>query len=434
MTPSFLTLIFALFYFVHHGWELLLNRLNAGFVKRNAGIVPEIIKAQIDPEKAAQSASYELSSLNFGLIHHIYQMLWDWAFLIIGFALLDSWVRSHYSGHYLPAGIFIGSYALLRLLLNLPFSLYHDFKLEARFGFNRKTLLVFATDLIKGILIGGILGGILIWIILGFLEKAGTFWWIWAFIAVSFFQLLVMVVYPVLIAPLFNKFTPVTGEMAERIRELADKIQFKTSGIYTMDGSKRSTHSNAYFTGLGSAKRIVFFDTLMNKILPEELLAVLGHEMGHYKLGHIRKIMLLSFAWMAVFLAGLAYVKDYPLIYPSLGFPHPSNYAALIIFSLLFSEIAFPFQYFFTWFSRRNEFAADRFAVNILNKRQPLINALIKLHTDNLSSIHVHPLYAGYHYSHPELLERITAIQSVPLDASNFPGSNSSQKCHNPGS
>ena len=412
MQFTYITAIFIFFYFSHTIWELVLQGLDIRYLKNHRDKIPLHLQGNIDQESLNKSIQYSLDGKKLSIISSLVTIPIDWFFIVFGFSILDSWVHSHQFHPNVQGLIFIGIYALIRMILGLPFSIYDDFVLEARYGFNKKTVKVFISDLVKGIILSILLGFPVLYAIFALMNGAGGFWWLWAFLIVSIFQSVVMVLYPVFIAPLFNKFTPVADDLKSAIQELTDRIDFKISGIFTMDGSKRSQHSNAYFTGFGKAKRIVFFDTLLEKITQGEMLAVLAHEMGHYKLGHIKKMLSMSLVIQFLFFGFLALAKEQTLLYPSFGFVHVSDYAAIIIFSMLFSEIFFPFQFLLTHLSRKHEFEADRFAMKSVGTNETLIGALIKLHHGNLSSPWVHPLYASYHYSHPELGERISASSS----------------------
>ncbi|MBN1552304.1 M48 family metallopeptidase, partial [bacterium] len=400
--------------------------------------VPSYLEDQLTKDVINRSIEYEADSQQYSIIKRTIMISLDWGLIFLGYNIIDQFIRIHLSNHYIRGLVFFGLLGLISLIFQLPFSVYHDFFLEKKYGFNKKTWKIFILDLFKTIIIGIIIGGILLVLILFIMKNTGSFWWIFAFVSIAFFQLVFLWIYPLLIAPLFNKFTPLKDNLAESIENLARRIGFKTSGIYTMDGSKRSEHSDAYFTGIGKAKRIVFFDTLIQKLEPQEILAVLGHEMGHFKLGHVRKILLLTMTSLFLFFVFLAYLKEIPVFYPSFGFAYQSDYAAIIIFSLLFSELMFPFQYIVSRLSRHHEFAADRFAVQALSDSKALETSLIKLHKDNLSCPWVHPYYAAFYYSHPALEERLNSIRKNRQDrsdaGSNLPDSNSSQKCHNPGS
>jgi STE24 endopeptidase len=241
---------------------------------------------------------------------------------------------------------------------------------------------------------------------------AGSYWWLWAFLFVFAFQFLMLILYPTLIAPLFNKFELLKdAELGERILALADRVGFKTSGIYTMDGSKRSTHSNAYFTGIGKSKRIVLFDTLLEQMTADQVLAVLAHEMGHYKMKHVLRMLIVQGIFLLVGFYVLSFLVDYEPLFRAFGLERPSNYAALVLFSLLSGPATFYLTPLLNLLSRKHEYEADRFAATVLKDSRPMEEALIRLTIKNLSNLTPHPWYSAYHYSHPTTVERISAIR-----------------------
>ncbi len=416
MEFTIITAIYALFFIAHQCWETYLNRLDKNWIQTHSDTIPEIYRDVVDADTFRKSIRYNLEGKDFGMVHRFFDVPLHWFFIIWGFGFIDTWVRMFDLNPYFSGLLFMGAYGLIGLILELPFSIYDDFVLENRYGFNRKTPGLFVSDLFKSILVNILLGGPLLFCVLYLMDRTGPFWWIWTWLFILGFQVFILWAYPVLIAPLFNKFKPLEGELADRIKSMADRIGFRTSGIMTMDGSKRSSHSNAFFTGIGKSKRIVFFDTLLDRISEEEVLGVLAHEMGHFKLGHTRKRMVSMLVGLLFFLGLLAYLKNMPVFYHSFGFANASDYAALIVFSLLFSQVIFPVRFLFTHISRKHEFQADGFAAEVVGSPEPLIGALKTLHTENLASPVVHPRYAAYHYSHPDLPERVDALRKNVID------------------
>jgi STE24 endopeptidase len=297
-------------------------------------------------------------------------------------------------------------------LFSLPFSLYRQFVIEERFGFNRMTWKLLLLDISKGALLSIIIMTPLLYGLFWFMDRAGNFWWIYAFAGFSLFQLVVMILYPTLIAPLFNKFSPLEeGSLKEKILALARKLDFRTSGIFVMDGSKRSSHSNAYFTGIGHAKRIVLFDTLVRQMDEEQLTAVLAHEIGHEKANHVKKRFAVS---LLASLAGfyiLSLLLDYTPLFQAFGFDNPSYHAAVVILSFCAGPVTFFLQPLLAVLSRRHEYEADRFSVEATSSASGLKGALVRLSQKNLSNLTPHPWYSFYHYSHPTLAERISAME-----------------------
>jgi STE24 endopeptidase len=306
------------------------------------------------------------------------------------------------------------AFAVVSAIIDLPFEYYKQFVLEARFGFNKMTLGLFIADLFKGAALGAAIGLPLVWVILTLMDKSGPLWWFYAWLVWSGFQLLMLVLYPTVIAPLFNKFTPLTDEfLRERIENLMQRVGFKSSGLFVMDGSKRSAHGNAYFSGFGSAKRIVFFDTLLARLAPHEIEAVLAHELGHFKLKHIIKRIATMFGISLGFLALLGFLKNQLWFYTGLGIDPtltPNNDAmALILFMLALPVFTFLFQPLGSIMSRKHEFEADAFAARYTNAPD-LVAALVKLYEDNASTLTPDPLHSAFYDSHPPATIRINKL------------------------
>lgn len=308
--------------------------------------------------------------------------------------------------------IFIGMLMLMSQLISLPFSVYATFVIEQKFGYNKQTPLGFTSDLIKGTLLAVILGSAIMSIVLWIMGAMGDFWWFYAWAALSIFSLFTAWIYPSLLAPIFNKFTPLAdGELKDQINELAQKIGFRTDGLFVMDASKRSGHGNAYFTGVFGKKRIVLFDTLLNSMSNQEVVAVLAHELGHFKLHHVRTGMIRGLILSLLIFAGIGAMLPNANFYEAFALIKVSNYAGLVIFSLWFGLIEFYLQPVQTWFSRRNEFAADQFAKSTLGTGKTLADALKKLREKSSVMPIAHPLFSAMYYSHPPMLERIAALQ-----------------------
>jgi len=308
--------------------------------------------------------------------------------------------------------IFCFSVALIFTFASFPTDLYATFGLEARFGFNKTTIKLYLADKLKALLLAIAIGVPFLFVVLWLMDATGSHWWIWAFLFISGFQLTMVIVYPTLIAPLFNKFEPLKeGEFRDRILALADQVGFRTSGIYSMDGSKRSSHSNAYFTGIGKAKRIVLFDTLMQQMTTDQGLAVLAHEMGHYKMKHIHRMLVIQTVLLFFGLYILSLLVDYRPLFSAFGLENPSNHAALVLFGLLSGPVTFYLGPLMNLLSRKHEYEADRFAAVTLRNGKSMEEALINLTIKNLSNLTPHPWYSAYHYSHPTPAERIRAIR-----------------------
>jgi STE24 endopeptidase len=312
-------------------------------------------------------------------------------------------------------GVILG-FAVIMGLVSLPFSLYSVFVIEERFGFNKMTFALWLADLVKGVALGAAIGVPLLALILWLLRAAGDAWWIWAWAAWVVFQSLMLIVYPTLIAPLFNKFSPLTEEAVKaRVEALLARCGFRSKGLFVMDGSKRSSHGNAYFTGFGAAKRIVFFDTLIERLQPPEVEAVLAHELGHFKLHHVLQRLVLAFAISFAALALLAWVRQQPWFYAGLGVPdtEAARYGvALLLFFLVLPLFTFLLAPLSSAWSRKHEFEADRYAAEHASA-QDLARALVKLYEDNASTLTPDPLHSVFYDSHPPAAQRIARLQAT---------------------
>jgi STE24 endopeptidase len=398
--------------------ELLLNELNLRHVRARSSPnnLPDFIAGQMTAERYHTAIQYTLAKGRLQRYSEIYERGVVLAILFSGLlAHLDQWAK--HLGNALPllphaaAILFCFGVGIIHSFANLPVSLYATFCLEARFGFNKTTWQLYLTDRLKGIVLGAIIGVPVLAVIFELMDNAGVTWWLWAFLFIAGFQFLVMVAYPIFIAPWFNKFEPLRdGPFKERILALAEKVGFHTGGIFTMDSSKRSGHSNAYFTGIGKAKRIVLFDTLLEQMTTEQALAVLAHEMGHYKLKHIRRMLTVQLLFLFVGLYLLSLLLEYPPFFSAFDLD-PSNHAALVLFSLLSGSATFYLGPLINRLSRKHEYEADRFAASTLGDSKAMEDALINLTVKNLSNLTPHPWYSAYHYSHPTTIERIDALR-----------------------
>ncbi len=379
---------------------------------RNA--VPPEFAEKIPLEAHRKAADYTVARTKYGIV----TMLVNSA-VLVGFTLLGGlqWLSLQVfgatgGGMAYQVGLIV-AFALVSGLVDLPFDYYKQFRLEQRFGFNKMTPGLFLADMVKGVLLGAALGLPLVWVMLVLMERAGALWWLYAWLVWSGFQLLMMVLFPTVIAPLFNKFTPLQDEsLKARIEGLMARVGFASKGLFVMDGSKRSAHGNAYFSGFGANKRIVFFDTLLARLAPPEIEAVLAHELGHFKLKHIVKRIAMMFALSLAFLALLGWLKNQVWFYTGLGVspliaPGQSNDAlALILFMLALPVFTFLFSPLASLGSRKHEFEADAFAARHADKAN-LISALVKLYEDNASTLTPDPLHSAFYDSHPPASIRI---------------------------
>ncbi|MBM4260512.1 MAG: M48 family metallopeptidase [Deltaproteobacteria bacterium] len=409
--------LFLGFFLLEFFVEFCLNELNLRHVRARwaAKEIPSFFRDKIASAEYQKSVEYTLAKGAFGRWSEIYGRI---VTLIVLFSGILPWADQIAAAlterlplfNYAQGIAFCLIVGAIFSLVGLPIELYSTFRLEARFGFNKMTVKLFVADKIKGLLVGLVIGVPFLLVILWLMQATGSHWWLWAFAFISAFQLLMIVIYPTLIAPLFNKFEPLKeGEFRDRILRLAEQIGFKTTGIFTMDGSKRSGHSNAYFTGLGKAKRIVLFDTLIEQMTSEQGLAVLAHEMGHYKLKHIRRMLVVQTIFLLVGLYVLSLLRESPAFFAAFGLT-PSNHAALVLFSLVTGPLIFYLAPLMNRLSRQHEYKADAFAKKTLNTPQPMIEALVDLTIKNLSNLTPHPWYSAYHYSHPTPTERIAAL------------------------
>lgn len=414
--------LFLAFFFLEFFVEFALNELNMRHVCRRwiEQSVPEVLRDKVSAEDFRKSVEYTLAKARFQRWSEIYDRGVT-LFVLFGGVLpfLDRLSRAAGSQLFstpLTSGIlFCLGVALFFSVLGLPTDLYSTFGIESRFGFNKTTVGLYLIDKLKGLLLGLVIGVPFLFGVLWLMEATGRYWWFWAFVFIFAFQFLMLILYPTLIAPLFNRFEPLReGELRERILALADQVGFKAGGIYTMDGSKRSAHSNAYFTGLGKSKRIVLFDTLIDQMNTEEGIAVLAHEMGHYKMKHIRKMLLIQGVGLFVGLYILSLLVDYEPMFRAFGLEEPTNHGALVLFSLLAGSFLFYLGPLMNRLSRKHEFEADRFAVKALKDGKPMEEALIQLTVRNLSNLNPHPWFSAYHYSHPTPAERVSAIRGEP--------------------
>jgi STE24 endopeptidase len=323
---------------------------------------------------------------------------------------LEAWVSRIAVGPLLQGILYVYLIALIFALISLPVAIYAQFVIEQRFGFNRMTWKLFVLDGLKGLLVSVLLMTPLL-LGLFLLIRTGPQWWLWGFLLFTGFQLVMIVVYPKVIAPLFNKFTPLEeGSLKTRVLSLAERQGFKTRGIYLMDGSKRSKHSNAYFSGLGPVKRIVLFDTLVQKFEEDEVVAVLAHEIGHQKLGHILKRLALSLPSGLLGFWIVSLLLNYPPFFEAFGFTNPTPWAAVVLIMFISGPFTFYLKPLFSWWSRHQEFQADRFVQTSTSYGRPFQEALKRLGRENLSNPVPHPLFSFYHNSHPTILERIHAL------------------------
>jgi STE24 endopeptidase len=393
--------------------ELWLAALNRRYVLAHADEIPPAFRGIIDEPAYKKSVAYTLAKGRLGNIEGIYDTAVLLAVLFSGVLPWAFQLFSHGLGQSawaMAAFLFAAGFAVS--LPGWPFDWYAQFRLEQKFGFNTTTPKIWWSDQLKGLLLAMALGYPLLMLILKIVQWTGTWWWLWAWSAMLAFQLLMSVLAPVLILPLFNKFTPLPeGGLRERLLDLAKRTQFRAQSIQLMDGSKRSRHSNAFFTGFGRFRKIVLFDTLVQQLTGPELEAVLAHEIGHFKKKHIPKMLAFSAISSLAGFYFIAVLARQEWFYRAFGF-EPGNVApALLLFGLLAGTVTFWFSPLIHWWSRRYEYQADAFAARVMSGPQSLVGALRKLNEKNLSNLTPHPLYSGFYHSHPTLLEREQALK-----------------------
>ena len=392
--------------------QLWLERLNEANVRRHAAGLPAWLKGVVDPGTYAKTVDYTLAKTRL----HKLELTYDSALLLpILFSGALPWAYRAFR-HSLGAspwamGLFLLTIGMVLALPDLPFSWLAQFRLEERFGFNTTSQRLWWADRLKGFGLAVVLGYPLLVLILFLIKWTAGHWWLWAWVALLAFQLLLAVLAPVLILPLFNKFTPLPqGTLRERLLNLARRTQFHANSIQVMDGSKRSRHSNAFFTGFGRFRKIVLFDTLISQLLEPELEAVLAHEIGHFKKRHIPKMLLAAALGSLAGFYILSWLARQVWFYQAFGFASGSLVPALLVFGLLSGLVTFWFSPVAHWWSRRYEYQADAFASLTMQQPGPIIGALRKLNQENLSNLTPHPLYSAFYYSHPTLLEREQAL------------------------
>jgi STE24 endopeptidase len=382
--------------------------------------VPAEFASKVTLTDHRKAADYTMTKLRLGLFEIALSVA-----ILIGFTLLGGLQLLHnFTLDLLGPGVaqqiaLLVSISLITGIIDLPFSWHRQFGIEEKFGFNRMTPALFFADMFKGILLGLAIGLPLLWVVLMLMTEAGQYWWIWTWFVWVGFNALLLWLFPTFIAPLFNKFKPLEdGPLKDRIEGLLKRCDFTSQGLFIMDGSKRSAHGNAYFTGMGKAKRIVFFDTLIERLNPQEIEAVLAHELGHFKRQHIRKRLIQSFALSFLVLALLGWISTKAWFYLSLGItPDLNGYnagLALALFSLVFPVFGFFLTPINSMGSRKHEYEADAFAAE-KSSAEDLITALVKLYQDNAATLTPDPLYSKFYDSHPPAPLRIAHLQSMAV-------------------
>lgn len=390
--------------------ELTVSLLNIGALDST---LPEEFATTCNDQEYKKSQEYTRATTYFSLVENSCSTLLTILFILVGgFNYVDIWARGFGFCEIATGLFFIGGLGFLTFIVHLPLSIYSTFVLEERFGFNRTSVKTFILDILKGGLLAIILGAPLFALILWFFMSSGAYGWLYCWIGLVLFSIVLQFLAPVLIMPLFNKFTPLeSGPLQDKILDYTKKEHFKLKGIFTMDGSKRSTKLNAFFTGFGKFKKIVFYDTLLEKLDESEIVAVLAHEMGHYKLKHIIKMLVASMVQTGIMFYLLSIFLSNSELSNAFRMPQPTVYSSLVFFGFLYSPINLLVSTLFNFFSRKNEFAADRYAAQSIGTSQFLISSLKKLSQLNLSNLTPHPAMVFFHYSHPPVLRRIDKLR-----------------------
>jgi STE24 endopeptidase len=395
--------------------ESLLDKRNLDYIVKHRNSVPVQFSTQVSLADHQKAADYSVEKIKTKQYFHLLDLIVILVLTLGGGLEIINRISMTFGGSNISTGLlFFALLGILTTLLSLPQTLYSTFIIEEKYGFNKTTKKTFLIDMLKAALLAIVLGGPIAYAILLIMEKLGESWWLYAFLFLTIIQLLLIFIFPTFIAPLFNKFSPLEeGEVKNKILELLLRCKFQSSGLFVMDASKRSGHGNAYFTGFGKNKRIVFFDTLLKHLDCEEVEAVLAHELGHMKKGHILKGMIKAFLLSFLGFALLGYLKGDISFFQGHGVQTPTNYMALTLFSMIAGIYTFFLTPISAFFSRKYEYEADEFASQNA-KASKLISALVKMYKDNASTLTPDPIYSKFYFSHPPASERVSYLEKFP--------------------
>jgi STE24 endopeptidase len=396
-------------------FQLALNLINISYLRRHRNDVPRVFQGKVDREKFSRIAAYTADSTRFGIGARLFDQGLLLVILLTGFLpWLAAVINTLHIGFIGSGLIFFAALAMIGNLFDIPFDLYSTFVIEDRYGFNTRTIRLWFSDWIKGMAISYLLGGIIILLLLALVNYFKGTWWFFAWIGISVFELLILWLYPVLIAPLFNKFEPIASrELETKIGTLMAKAGLAVKGVFQMDAGKRSKHTNAYFTGLGRTKRIVLFDTLLASHSDDEILSVLAHETGHWMKKHTIKQLILLEVLSLIGLFIVAKLLDWSLIYQTFGFQAQIEYIGLFLVPVILSPLGYFMRPVGSAISRRYERQADDVVVKLMETTRPMKDALIRLSADNLANLVPHPLYSWFNYSHPPPVQRIERLEKL---------------------
>jgi STE24 endopeptidase len=414
MEASLYTKIFLVALFLKSLIESLLDKRNMDHIIKNRIAVPEKFKHQITLEDHQKAADYSVEKIKVNQVFHLVDLVIFLALTLMGgLELINQFAMGFNTSSILTGLIFFATLGLFSSLTSIPKSIYFTFVVEEKYGFNKTTWKTFLGDMFKGFLLTIILGAPIIYSILWIMERLGDKWWLYAFLFLTAVQLLLVFIYPTFIAPIFNKFTPLEeGDVKNKILNLLERCGFKSSGLFVMDASKRSGHGNAYFTGLGKNKRIVFFDTLLKSLDSEEVEAVLAHELGHMKKKHVLKGMVKGIFFSFIGFAILGYLRHNTAFFNGHGIQTITDYTALTIFGMVAGVYTYLLTPLSSYTSRKYEYEADQFASENAQAGK-LITALVKMYKDNASSLTPDPLYSKFYFSHPPALERVSYLEKL---------------------
>jgi STE24 endopeptidase len=406
---------YLIFFLIGMVTEFALTQMNIGHLRNRGHTVPDLFKGYIDGDRLKRITNYTVENERFDL-----RVSWinNTLFLLVILSGLLPWFVRGIQGlnlGVLATGIvFFAALAVAQGIVSLPFSYYKTFVIEERYGFNASTFRTWIADIIKAAVVGTIIGGILLVAILLLVEHGGNLWWLWAWLVFFCFQLLLLVLYPTVIAPWFNKFLPIKDNiLKEKVKKTMRQGGLEVEGVFKMDAGKRSRHTNAYFTGLGKAKRIVLFDTLLTSHSHDEIVAILAHEVGHWKKRHLHKnILFVGLGSLLLFFAA-SRLLGWPTMYQAFGFEHCFSYVGLFLVGVLWGGVGPFLRPLGSALSRHFEREADSYAAKVLQHTGDLTRALKRLASDNLSNLYPHPLYAWFYYSHPPLSERIQRLEAM---------------------
>jgi STE24 endopeptidase len=415
-----LLLLFLILFLGRIIWRYILQQLNIGHLRNHGKEIPPVFQGVIDEATLAKMVDYTYDNSRLETKENLAEDIIELAILFLLLPVLVGKLAGLQLHIIWQVLIFFGVLAAIGGVAGIPFDLYHTFVLEKKYGFSTITWRLWLTDLIKSVIISAVLMGLMLAAFMAFILYLPGTWWFWAWIFFTSFEILLMWLYPVVIAPLFNKYEPIKDNLLkEKITSLMAQVGLKAKGIYQVDEGKRSKHTNAYFTGIGKTKRIVLFDTLLASHSPEEILAVLAHEIGHWKKKHILKQLIFMIVASLVVLYFTYLIVNWQPLYSTFGLKYTPVYAGLFLLSLYLSCAGFFLSPIGAVIMRRYEREADKMARDLVGTSEPMINALKRLAKDNLTNLHPHPLYVWFYYSHPPLIERIEYLSTMDKEVNN---------------